>query len=136
MKGHEGSKANDHINDGRSDNHNVQKSAAVEGKAERASGGGSAAASEKDSGNMNQKAKDDHPEAPGPVIGMNDERGGVRTFKHTSMCSADTFYRKDGEIGHKDNVLVRGFKTCIITGGHVVCSIGANGVYIWKFLPA
>lgn len=25
----------------------------------------------------NEQAKKDHPEAPGPVIGMNDERGGV-----------------------------------------------------------
>ncbi|KAL8915046.1 MAG: hypothetical protein Q9171_000486 [Xanthocarpia ochracea] len=38
---------------------------------------GSSAASQKDPGNQNEKAKKDHPEAPGPVIGMNDERGGV-----------------------------------------------------------
>ncbi|KAL8769638.1 MAG: hypothetical protein Q9209_004435 [Squamulea sp. 1 TL-2023] len=37
---------------------------------------GSSAASQKDPGNQNEKAKKDHPEAPGPVIGMNDERGG------------------------------------------------------------
>ncbi|KAI4126380.1 MAG: hypothetical protein LQ338_003776 [Usnochroma carphineum] len=37
---------------------------------------GSSAASQKDPGNQNEKAKRDHPEAPGPVIGMNDERGG------------------------------------------------------------
>ena len=33
--------------------------------------------SEKDSGNQNEQAQKDHPEAPGPVIGMNDERGQV-----------------------------------------------------------
>lgn len=33
--------------------------------------GGSNAISQKDERNSNQKAKDDHPEAPGPVIGMN-----------------------------------------------------------------
>ena len=37
----------------------------------------SQATSEKDSGNQNEQAKKDHPEAPGPVIGMNSERGGV-----------------------------------------------------------
>ncbi|KAL8845071.1 MAG: hypothetical protein Q9176_000743 [Flavoplaca citrina] len=37
---------------------------------------GSSAAKQKDPGNQNEKAKRDHPEAPGPVIGMNDERGG------------------------------------------------------------
>lgn len=41
---------------------------------------GSGATSEKDPGNQNEKAKRDHPEAPGPVIGMNDERGGVSFF--------------------------------------------------------
>ncbi|KAI4242615.1 MAG: hypothetical protein L6R42_010964 [Xanthoria sp. 1 TBL-2021] len=37
---------------------------------------GSSATSERDPGNQNEKAQRDHPEAPGPVIGMNDERGG------------------------------------------------------------
>jgi hypothetical protein len=60
------------------DKGNVQHDAAKEGKAERASGEGSAAATEKDKNKMNKKAKKDHPEAPGVVIGMNDERGGVR----------------------------------------------------------
>lgn len=31
---------------------------------------------------MNEKAKKDNPEAPGPVIGMNDERGGVSFFTY------------------------------------------------------
>jgi hypothetical protein len=43
----------------------------------RASGEGSAAASEKDKEKMNKKAKDDHPEVPDVVIGMNDEGGGL-----------------------------------------------------------
>lgn len=41
-----------------------------------AGGESSQAASEADQGNHNERAKKDHPEAPGPVIGMNDERGG------------------------------------------------------------
>lgn len=59
------------------DKHNIQKDASESGKEERAQGGGSQATSEGDHGNMNEKAKKDHPEAPGPVLGMNDERGGV-----------------------------------------------------------
>jgi len=35
---------------------------------------GSQAISGKDEGNHNKKAEEDHPEAPKPVIGMNDER--------------------------------------------------------------
>ncbi|KAK7897104.1 hypothetical protein LTR67_004993 [Exophiala xenobiotica] len=38
---------------------------------------GSQAISRKDEGNNNKRAKEDHPEAPEPVIGMNEERGGV-----------------------------------------------------------
>ncbi len=64
------------------DSNNVQIDASKEGKAERASGEGSAAASEKDQDQRNKKAQDDHPEAPGVVIGMNDERGGVSTYKN------------------------------------------------------
>lgn len=55
----------------------MQHDASKDGKAERASGGGSAAASERDTDQKNKKAHKDHPEAPGVVIGMNDERGGV-----------------------------------------------------------
>lgn len=63
------------------DTHNAQQDAVRDGKAERASGKGeSSATSEKAGGaghkDLNKKAKEDHPEAPGPVIGMNDERGG------------------------------------------------------------
>ncbi|MCJ1455435.1 hypothetical protein MMC28_005790 [Mycoblastus sanguinarius] len=58
---------------------NIQSSASQSGKKARASDqeNQSQATSEKDSGNQNEQAKKDHPEAPGPVIGMNDERGGM-----------------------------------------------------------
>lgn len=38
---------------------------------------GSQGLSRKDEGAFNKKAKEENPEAPGPVLGMNDERGGV-----------------------------------------------------------
>ena len=71
-----GSKPEDHVNQ-KKDEGNVQHEAAKQGKAERASGGGSVAMSEKGKDNKNEKAKQEHPEAPKVVIGMNDERGGV-----------------------------------------------------------
>ena len=46
---------------------------------------GSGAISRKDEGNNNERAKKDHPEAPDVVIGMNDERGGVR-LRLTCCC--------------------------------------------------
>ncbi len=60
----------------------VHSSASKSGGRQRAAGDGrdSSAATEKDQGGQNEKAKKDHPEAPGPVIGMNDERGGVSAF--------------------------------------------------------
>jgi len=65
----------------------VQHDAVKEGKAERASGEGSSAASEKGGmegeENLNKKAEKDNKEAPQPVIGMNDERGGV---SYLSCC--------------------------------------------------
>ena len=36
----------------------------------------SQATSQKDQRNSNERAKKEHPEAPEPVIGMNEERGG------------------------------------------------------------
>ncbi|KEF57487.1 uncharacterized protein A1O9_05404, partial [Exophiala aquamarina CBS 119918] len=39
---------------------------------------GSQAISRQDEGDNNKRAKEDHPKAPDPVIGMNDERGKVR----------------------------------------------------------
>ena len=63
----------------RKDELDVQAKASQSGGRERASGDErqSQASTEKDSGNQNEQAKKDHPEAPGPVIGMNDERGQV-----------------------------------------------------------
>jgi hypothetical protein len=77
-KAFDGSKPSDHVTQ-KNDEGNVQHDASKQGKAERASGGGSVATSEKDKENKNKKAQEDHPEAPGVVIGMNDERGGVST---------------------------------------------------------
>jgi hypothetical protein len=72
----EGSKPKDHITQ-TDDSHNVHIDGAKGGAADRASSDGSIAATEKDRGKSNQEAKADHPKAPDPVIGMNDERGGV-----------------------------------------------------------
>ena len=74
----EGAQPDDHSLN-RSDELDVQSEAVRSGQREHAgeSGPGSSAATEKDAGNQNKEAKKDHPEAPGPVIGMNDERGGV-----------------------------------------------------------
>ena len=72
-----GRQPRDHVTN--SDNAlDVQSSAAKAGKQQRAEESHpTSAATEKDQGNNNERAKKDHPEAPGPVIGMNDERGGV-----------------------------------------------------------
>lgn len=52
----------------------VQSDAAHSGMKQHEKGEeGSQGLSRKDEGNNNQKAKEDHPEAPGPVLGMNDE---------------------------------------------------------------
>lgn len=77
----EGRQLEEHVTN-RKDELNVQSSASKSGVQERAAGDSeqSSAISEKDHGDQNKKAKKDHPEAPGPVIGMNDERGGVRYF--------------------------------------------------------
>ncbi|KAL8992336.1 MAG: hypothetical protein Q9169_007175, partial [Polycauliona sp. 2 TL-2023] len=63
----------------RTDELDVQSGASKSGARQRVEDDqheGSSATSQKDPGNQNEKAKRDHPEAPGPVIGMNDERGG------------------------------------------------------------
>lgn len=74
----EGRQSHEHITN-RDDNLNIQASASKSGKSDRVSGkeGSSGATTEEDKGNQNEQAQKDHPEAPGPVIGMNDERGGV-----------------------------------------------------------
>lgn len=73
----DGRQPRDHVTN--SDNElDIQSSASKSGKQQRAEESHpTSAATEKDTGNNNEKAKKDHPEAPGPVIGMNDERGGV-----------------------------------------------------------
>jgi len=72
----------------KSDEHAVNRSAndpqskaAKEGQEERAKtdapkGTGSDATSRRDEKDSNRRAKEEHPEAPEPVIGMNEERGG------------------------------------------------------------
>ena len=56
--------------------YNIQSSASKTGQEQRASGSTqSQATSQKDSRNNNERAEKDHPEAPRPVIGMNEERG-------------------------------------------------------------
>lgn len=63
----------------RQDELDVQSEAARSAQRERTGEAepGSSAISERDLGNQNKEAKKDHPEAPEPVIGMNDERGRV-----------------------------------------------------------
>lgn len=67
---------------------NVQSSASKAGQDERAKGNAndSQATTEEDAGNQNKQAKKDHPEAPGPVIGMNDERGQVSSCFFLVPC--------------------------------------------------
>lgn len=74
----QGRQASEHTTN-RDDEANVEVSASKSGAADRAAGSeaNSSATSGEDKGNHNKKASDDHPEAPKPVIGMNDERGQV-----------------------------------------------------------
>ena len=73
-----GRQPDEHVSN-RKDELDVQSGASQSGKRERSMNNEEASqgTSEKDSGNQNQQAQKDHPEAPGPVIGMNDERGQV-----------------------------------------------------------
>lgn len=62
----------------RTDELDPQSKASQTGMAAHSKGEeGSQGLSRKDEGGYNRKAKEEHPEAPGPVLGMNDERGGV-----------------------------------------------------------
>ena len=74
----EGQKPKDHVTD-KPHELDVQSAASKSGKRDRLADtdGPSQATSERDQGSNNERAKKDHPEAPGPVLGMNDERGGV-----------------------------------------------------------
>ena len=82
-----GRQGHEHVTN-RKDELDVQSGASQSGKRERAADDNKASqgTSEKDSGNQNEQAKKDHPEAPGPVIGMNDERGEV-SFRPNNMES-------------------------------------------------
>lgn len=82
--GWEGRKPDDHVTI-TEDELDIQSGASKSGRRQRAEESHpSSAATEKDSRNDNEQAKKDHPEAPGPVIGMNSERGGVRVPSCTS----------------------------------------------------
>ncbi len=69
---------------------------------------GSQAISRKDEGNHNKRAEEDKPEAPKPVIGMNDERGGVSKGAIPAKLSLLKPHRKAIET-----VLVGGLHSCI-----------------------
>ncbi|KAL9045828.1 MAG: hypothetical protein Q9214_001200 [Letrouitia sp. 1 TL-2023] len=74
-----GRPASEHVTNRDDNEPDIQSSASKSGKKERAGESryvGSGATNEKDIGNQNEQAKKDYPEAPGPVLGMNDERGG------------------------------------------------------------
>ena len=86
----QGRQSSEHVSN-RGDELDIQSGASQSGKRERASNdeNKSQAASEKDKGNQNEQAQKDHPEAPGPVIGMNDERGGVSIPHCVSQLGED-----------------------------------------------
>lgn len=69
-----------HVNDvNETDGHNydIQSEAAHASKSERAAGtGASQATTQKGGAEFANKAKKEHPKAPEPIIGMNEERGG------------------------------------------------------------
>lgn len=64
----------EHVND-RADEKDVQSQEAQQGKREKASGDSHSQAITEKGGEPNKKAEQENPEAPKPVIGMNDERG-------------------------------------------------------------
>jgi hypothetical protein len=75
--GYEGRHSNDHAVN-RTEQLDPQSQASHSGMAAHEKGEeGSQALSRRDEGQFQKKAKEQHPEAPGPVLGMNDERGGV-----------------------------------------------------------
>ena len=80
--GWEGRQPDDHVTNSENEL-DVQSGASKSGKRQRVEESHpSSAVTEKDSRNDNEQAKKDHPEAPGPVIGMNSERGGVSITPH------------------------------------------------------
>jgi len=71
-----GSTSADHVTR-TTDTHNVEIDASKAGEAAREKGGEDGATSERDVNRSNEKTQQDYPEAPRPVVGMNDERGSV-----------------------------------------------------------
>ncbi|MCJ1481313.1 hypothetical protein MMC06_001470 [Schaereria dolodes] len=99
-----GRKAEEHVTN-RGDELDIHASASKSGKGARASdSGNSSATSEKDNKSDNQRAKQDHPEAPGPVLGMNDERGGVCSSP-SYMVSEYANGRLEGTLGNRQEVV-------------------------------
>lgn len=90
-----GRQPQEHVSN-RKDELDVQSGASQSGKRERAADNENAsqATSEKDSGNQNEQAKKDHPEAPGPVIGMNSERGGVSLRPNSNGSRSTNWFRE------------------------------------------
>ena len=80
----------------RTDGNDVQSQASQSGMQQKEQGKeGSQGISGKDEGNFNKKAKEDHPEAPEPVIGMNDERAQVSRKSPGKEHRADESDRRD-----------------------------------------
>lgn len=103
----EGRQASEHVTNS-NDELNIQSSASSSGQKSRANDSGhDSATSEKDHGNQNEKAKKDHPEAPGPVIGMNDERGQVSLMIPLVRPVVDRNIERAFEVKQKAN---SGFK--------------------------
>lgn len=100
----EGARPDDHALN-RKDELDVQSKAVRSGQRERAGASEptSSATIEKDPGNQNKEAHKDHPEAPGPVLGMNDERGGVSKGK--PMIDALWLMKGRRDIRDKDGDL-------------------------------
>lgn len=77
LKKWEGRKADQHTTR-EGDHHNIQQDESRTAKHMKEGGNESSGAiSEKDSKDDGKKAKEAAPKQPGPIIGMNDERGGV-----------------------------------------------------------
>lgn len=76
---------------------------AEKGKEENISQG----VSEADQNNSNPRAKEESPEAPGPVIGMNDERGGVSYSMLDVLSVADRLARRKGIKADGEYVRIR-----------------------------
>ena len=94
--GWDGKQPEEHVTNRKDkDTLDIQADASRTGHEERAKDSThSQATSERDAGKNNEKAKKDHPEAPGPIIGMNDERGGVRLFIIEASKIVLTFEQK------------------------------------------